>query len=113
MPSIHFKKAIKATEHKDFVKPEVVKFMDVSTAHITKTDAEKLDSSNNAACGELSFDRFEYGYYVYIPDQSTTDRLPMSSAFKTLMHYARESGFRAVKLDCDATNYPQLASFTW
>ena len=114
MESNSFKAAIRAMDPRKYVTPVAVRFMCVSTAHITKQDNDAM-SKNRAvdACGDLNFDRFEYGYYVFVPDQNDTDELPVSDTFKTLLHYARANGFMYIKLDCDGTVYPQLEVCDW
>jgi hypothetical protein len=96
--------------------PVFIKLLSVSTAHITKEDNQTLLSDDQDACGDLMFDSFEYGYYVYLPsdNQSLVEMdFPFSHAFVLLLHWAMQQDATCIKLDCDGEKYSQLPSFDW
>jgi hypothetical protein len=114
MNTTTFHNAVLAMTAQDFVKPVTCTYMEASTAHITEDDNALLSAYDDKdANGDLCFDHLRHGWLVYVPDSDTTEGLPHSDAFKTLLHYARESGFNVLNLDCDATTYPQLQTFDW
>jgi len=113
MSSPSFTNAVLAMTAKDYDQPVTVTYMECSTCHITLDDNNLLESDDADANGELCFDTLRYGWLIYVPDKDTTDRLPHSDAFKTILHFAREKGFNVLNLDRDATSYSQFPTFDW
>ena len=74
---------------------EIVKTLELSTAHITQSDNELL-----AVEKEMSIAYFEYGFFIFTP--ALEDMLHYSESMKKVVKYANENDCRFIILDRDA-----------
>jgi hypothetical protein len=110
-------------------KPFIRKVLDISTAHITETDNEvlrgKFVSGFYILATPIACDPIDGGFYVYlglgndaqevindlcsIPD----DGPKLSSAFMSILNWAKNLECDIIKFDCDGTIYDDLTQFKW
>lgn len=99
----------------------VLKYLDVSTAHITLQDDRllKRSCSDPAFAGPLAYE-YEEGYWVWVPDKPTL-KAPkkgyktqgFSKAFVQLLEGADREGCSWIRLDADGFVYSCLPQFDW
>jgi len=99
------------------MEPVIVKVLDISTAHMSEQDSEKLNRCNKGSV-------INYGYlegnFVYLGDPSDVDdtervwtEAGYSMAFIMACRKARESGCKYAQFDRDGTVYDDLERFDW
>ncbi len=116
--------------------PITYKYIDVSTAHITKEDDEiltlclndekidfpkSLTSGNVIESGDIApaGNYFEYGYWIFVGlgfDWGTVaqrDGSPLSPSFINLYQRAYHSDADWMKIDCDGMIYDDLPKYDW
>lgn len=97
----------------------VQKFLDLSTAHITRSDAEHLDASGRHSL--IVYPTGEYGWFIHAPSDNAewielrerALRTGFSEAFVALLEKARAESCWFLRLDCDADEDPTLPVFSW
>jgi hypothetical protein len=92
-----------------------LKYLDISTGHMSKKDNELL--SNNVSFAFI-YNIDPYGYSIYVPEDITETLhdmkyVGMSESFRKIIKEAHKKGFHWVKFDRDGTTYPQFKSFEW
>lgn len=105
----------------------VVKMLDISTVHITKSDADLLEAD---AAGIIAYDKSSYkdgelddryGWFIHVPDQTidvedcqySCREAGMSEAFVNLVGYAHKQGCYWICLDRDGDDIDDLPTFEW
>ena len=99
---------------------EIQTTMVVSTGHISMKDSNLLtrDAERRDGSHTCAVDSFQYGFYIYIPEEDDSYSLIQKSelysdAFKNLIRIAREHSCQYLKLDRDGQTYPGLKTFDW
>lgn len=97
----------------------VRKYLDLSTGHLTEFDNGTLRSVDPNADAPL-VRPYEYGYWVWVPDREDLEvyltaytEYGFSSAFCTVLRYARENACDWINFDRDAEPCPDLVTFKW
>lgn len=104
--------------------PGIFPYMDVSTIHIRKQDADWLDLQHIRAIGGEYVPwitaKYPEGYWVLVPENlfelvetspSVVETVPMS--ILTLWHRARRLNCGIIRIDRDGTHYPDLRRYEW
>lgn len=78
------------------MKNGIAKILEISTAHIERSDNDLLKIETG-----FSVASFEYGFYLFIPENKSTIK-EYSESFKKAFRYAKENDCRFILLDCDA-----------
>lgn len=100
-------------------KPVFVKMLDVSTGHITKTDAEKLENDAAVVFGgdcptsKVIVENFRYGYNVHVLLDCDVASIPYSENFKKILKFSAKNGASWVRFDRDGETYQQFETFDW
>lgn len=97
------------------------RYLDLSTAHITKRDSEKLAAWNRKHLTDLILRPHDYGWFVHVPSdkQELLDLFSFmrandySQSFIRLIRYAYNKGCHWINLDQDADQHPRLPTFNW
>ena len=92
--------------------PSIFQVLDISTAHMTREDARKLENECHDGHAPV-YELLEYGYLTYAGDvlENWED---MSPAFIKIMESASEMGCCYVRWDRDGPEYsPELEKFEW
>ena len=102
-------------------KPNILKFLDISTGHITLGDSLLLAQKDVASTPLVCIRPYEYGWYVFTTSEA--DRVPeylkafkktgYSKAFRDLYRYACKKGYYALNIDQDGETYAELPQFDW
>jgi hypothetical protein len=100
-------------------RPVIGKYLDVSTAHITKGDAGLLDTRGLA----YPFGVYKYpeGYFVHVSSENTyfhqataaARKAGYSKEFIAIMRLAWSKSCWFVRLDSDGTTYTDLTTHQW
>jgi len=97
------------------MKPKYFKYLDISTAHMTKLDNERLkDGISAVICIP-----YEYGYRIHISKENHEEILMymkeagLSPDFIKIIEWAHKEGMDWVEFDADGTVYPHLEQHTW
>ena len=92
------------------------RFVELSTAHITKDDDNRLAHELH----QLIVHDLDPGWLIYIPrrrdDPDFWDQLAASAfspALRKLLKKVSAEGFRYLRLDPDAKTHPGLPTFEW
>lgn len=97
---------------KEKLAPGVCRYLDASTAHMTKADADKLQI-RAIICDPHD----EYGYWVHVcedpADEISLKVAGMSAEFRGVITYARTHACNWVLFDRDAEHIPGLPVFNW
>ena len=94
-----------------------LKYLDLSTAHITADDSQKL--SDPDVFGEAGLSVYENDYGWFIPVSGYDDLVAkvqqagMSEAFVELIRLCKAQGIELIRLDCDAPVIEGLPVFDW
>lgn len=98
-----------------FPKPVTYKYLDISSAHISKTDSELLQESR----GIIAFP-YDEGAFVHVPsdggvfeDYLKDAQQGYSQAFCDLLEWAFERKCAFIRIDADGEEYPDLPRFGW
>ena len=106
---------------KAFPTPAIIKTLDVSTGHISKSDADLLAASvKDSKSPLIVYDKTGYGWFVFVPSDQGIDEqesnyleIGLSKAFLNLMRFAEASGCQWIMFDCDGMTYDSLEKFDW
>lgn len=99
--------------------PGVCRYLDASTAHMSKIDALNFGSEcKPSRKSHIIFDAHgEYGWWVHVSDDPADDIKTlahgMSRAFIGVIRHARANGCNWVLFDRDADHIPGLPTFNW
>jgi len=92
-------------------------YAEVSTAHITLSDAEILDSAFfTNAVPDIVVHKYEYGYLIPLMDEMGLDAAQnagLSCAFIELIDKCRKAGAQMLILDADVLVDNDLPVFDW
>ena len=100
----------------------MLQMLDLSTEHITKNDAIKLDSFDDVTRdGALAYDKGEYGWFVHVPESGDVLQTMLadmaeagySEMLRNLLQYAHDKGAHWICLDRDAEAEPDLPTVDW
>lgn len=90
----------------------VFRTLDISTNHVTREDALKLDACDDGTI--CAYNLGEYGWLVYVGE--IEDNWPAdewSAAFRNIMLTARDMDCDYVRFDRDGREYEELPLFDW
>lgn len=87
---------------------EIHKMLVLSTAHITRETAEKLE---NDAYALSTYPREEYGWFIYIPYDWDEYELPED--LKACIKLAKNNNCVWLCLDCDGLTTHNLPVYDW
>jgi hypothetical protein len=100
----------------------ITKNLDVSTAHITKDDADLLTSQvykGNFEVEDVIVYPYQEGFFVYVPREDTRTfnrrarKAGFSESFLKVINLARKNGCKYAQLDCDGPLYKGLKRHEW
>jgi hypothetical protein len=94
-------------------KPNIRKFLDLSTGHLDRSDRDHLDAcaATGGAVG-VAVARTEHGWFVYAADASDgVDDRNLPPHLRLISTYARAHGCDYILFDCDADIDPALPVF--
>jgi len=95
------------------MKAKYFKYLDISTAHMTKKD----DAILTKGVKDLILDSYEYGYRIYISKDTKEDfkdfidclkKNEFSKSFIKVFKWARKKDMDWVQFDADGYTYPNL-----
>ena len=90
------------------------KYIEVSTAHITKEDNELLGSMKPES---LCVYEFTYGYMVCVEDDPDSFEFMLkegfSEIFVAIMKSASDLGMNWILFDCDGLTHDNFEQFNW
>jgi len=92
------------------------KLLTLSTAHICKETADKLDADPETNClGLCVYNKAQYGWFIadiqHAPNVKGFDELPED--LHNLILFAKDLGVDILCLDCDGDELPYLETYTW
>lgn len=95
---------------------EFEKLLTLSTAHICKETADKLDADPETNClGLCVYSKANYGWFIYdiaqLPYNKEFEELPEDLA--NVIRFAHDLGVNILCLDCDGEELPYLKTYTW
>jgi hypothetical protein len=101
----------------------VRKYADISTAHITQEDRDKLHEwaleEVHGGSAPITVAEYQYGFFISVPPQNAfddkefIDSLGFSDDFVELIKLAGKQGADVVRLDADAFVSKVLPTFDW
>ena len=92
--------------------PFIFPVLDVSTAHMTVEDNQRLQASKQSDDCLPAYELSEYGWLCYVGEiEENWDK--MSPAFLCVMRAAKELKCDYVRFDRDGREYPELQKFDW
>jgi len=95
--------------------PIVLKYLDISTGHITKKDNKLLAKGIES----LVYDPYPYGYRVHVNQEDLMDdllsmrRAGLSKYFRDIIKWAYKKDMDWVQFDIDGPTYPKFKTFNW
>ena len=93
--------------------PFVFKVLDISTAHMSKEDSQKLQAEADNGHAPV-YELRDYGFLVYVGEiEENWPDDEMSSAFRKVLDSAKELGCDYVRFDRDGREYAELEKFNW
>lgn len=97
------------------MKLPILTYLDLSTAHITASDALLLDKAIRLETrGPVIYAAGDYGWFIPMTDDMDwTPFGQMSEAFHGLIKLALENGCDMLRLDRDAPRLDTLPVFSW
>ena len=105
------------------MKLDIEKVLNLSTAHITAKDNERLlyATENGHPDAGWIIPIEDYGYMIFVPsNQEEVDqhvfgfsRMGMSTAFAKIFRLTAEHECTWMRLDCDIPPVPELKQFDW
>lgn len=87
------------------------KFLDISTAHVSRATADKMDAGETVG---VTYYKLSYGWLVYVSDpehEDPTDPIPEELA--RALTLARANNCDYIMFDADAERIHQLPEFEW
>lgn len=92
--------------------PETYSVLVLSTAHLTKGDAQYLEAQAADGLGMIA--RRSTGLFVKLYDSPRFNHYPdLSPQANDILRQAHEAGHRMVEFDCDARAVEGLPTFDW
>ena len=97
----------------------IYKYLDVSTANITRKDAFILYGKQKSIPDFTTIAPYEYGVFIGVPRdpeyffEEARTTWELREAFCGLLKYAREQACDVIRLDCDADPITELQTFDW
>ena len=96
-------------------RPLTVKCLDISTGHLCLKDKQLLD---DAVKGEsenpMVAYEYEYGYFVYVPDDDTNIKeYGYSQEYINILDTARKQGCKYIQYDGEGIVYEDLPTYEW
>lgn len=93
----------------------IYKYLDISTAHITKETDEFLRRQVKNDNSPLIVYEKECGYFVCVPDEDDLDDIEMyiPSDLASCLGFARKHNCQWLILDCDAEVIDKLETYEW
>ena len=105
---------------------EIAKMLTISTAHITKETADKLnyeyedvteeDYYQNSFCfntGITIYLKDVFGWFICIPDATILDESAIPDDLRDCLSFALKNGCDWLCLDCDGETVDELPTFEW
>jgi hypothetical protein len=91
------------------------KYVDLSTAHISRKDSQLLVSPIGCVPAGLIVYENEYGFFIPITNEESPDMTlhGFSREFAELVTLCQEQGISLIRLDCDAPKIEGLPEFDW
>jgi len=99
-------------------KPTSFKVLDISTAHITKSDADALTDmgkhrEDRGRIGDLLVYEYTEGMFVYAGCSEKATHGALSKACLDILEWAWVHNYRFVRFDGDGEIYADLPAFNW
>ncbi len=98
----------------------ILSYLDCSTSHLSKQDAEKLNAAPRDKVlysADTIIRRYDEGWFITLLPEGwpTPDDVLLSADYLILVAYARGRGCSLIRLDADGDVLPeeQLPSFDW
>ena len=100
----------------------VTKNLDISTGHISRTDAALLDvCARNTGMPPVIVYKYDEGYFVYVTDDegsfidtvATVKTAGFSREFVDVLKLARANGCKYAQIDRDGEIYKDTRVFNW
>ena len=93
-----------------------LKYLDLSTAHITKEDSEMLSDHDECHRGGLVVYDYEYGFFIPVCDELDGVQIRQagfSDALAYIVELCQEQKIDLIRLDCDGEEIEGLPTFEW
>ena len=91
----------------------IYKYLDISTAHITKETDEFLKRESENEYGELVVHKKYCGYFINIPDKYDLEYIKIPSDLRRCIEFAIKHDCYWLVLDCDAKVIDELETYEW
>ena len=96
---------------KESAKENIESALVLSTAHITEQTSALLTS--DAIDGLAVYPKGEYGFFVYVPEESSEDISDCPKDLMACIEAAKERGCEWLMLDRDAETLEALPTYDW
>lgn len=91
----------------------IYKYLDISTAHITKKTDEYLQKQIGNYNSPLIVYEKEYGYFICVPWELDDIEMYIPSDLASCLGFARKHNCQWLILDCDAEVIDKLETYEW
>ena len=91
----------------------IYKYLDISTAHITKKTDEYLQRQIENYNSPLIVYKKEYGYFICVPWELDDIEMYIPSDLASCLGFARKHNCQWLILDCDAEVIDKLETYEW
>lgn len=94
----------------------IYRYLDISTGHITKGDADLLKAGHEPD-GAYLIGKYDEGFVLSLGEpveaMNNTVNLEFSEAFRNILRYATNAGCMLMRLDADGMEFPDFPTFDW
>ena len=91
-------------------KQKIHRYIELSTAHISKDTAQKL-SNSQIEYNSILARKYEYGFYIHILQDLKGEKPP--NDLKEIVNYAQKKGVELLILDRDCEKTNELRTYEW
>lgn len=95
------------------MKLPIYKYLDISTAHITRETDEYLKWEMESEYGNLIVNKKECGYFICVPYNIDDIEMHIPTDLVKCLGLAKKHGCNWLVLDCDAEIIDELETYEW
>jgi len=93
----------------------IYRYLDISTGHITKNDADLLRNDHEPD-GAFLIGKYSEGFILSLGEYTEVSNVvgrEFSKEFYDILNYAQLKGCCLLRLDADGMEFPNLPTFDW
>ena len=92
---------------------DITKVLTIASYHVTKETAEKLSDKKWTCCHISIFDKGDYGWWIWIPEDYWYYNIGVPKDLDACIKLAIKHGCTWLCLDCDAMEAEELPFYDW